>query len=54
MEYEFINEWENCEYCEETYKEWDTGYAEYGCNLFGGECTENCPLTFKYKIESEK
>ena len=47
----FENSWENCEYCEETYKEWDTGYTEYGCSLFGGECVECCPLSFKYKVE---
>lgn len=50
----FENEWENCEYFEETYKEWDTGYTEYGCLLLGGSCVgcvECCPLSFEYKVE---
>lgn len=48
---EHENDYENCEYCVETYKEWDTGYTEYGCELIGGECCEYCPLSFKYKVE---
>lgn len=51
---EYINDWENCEYCEETYKEWDTGYTEYGCSLFGEECVEDCPLSFKYSVEESE
>ena len=51
---EYINDWENCEYCEEAYKEWDTGYTEYSCRLFGEECMLPCPLSFKYKIEKEE
>lgn len=51
---EYINDWENCEYCEETYKEWDTGYIEYGCFLFGEECVEDCPLSFKYSVEEKE
>lgn len=33
---------------------WDTGYTEYSCSLFGGDCMQPCPLSFKYKIEKEK
>lgn len=48
---EFENNYEDCEYSEITYEEWDTGYKEYGCSLFGEECIEQCPLSFKYKVE---
>lgn len=41
---------EDCEYCEQSYYEYDTGYCEYECT-FMGECMEKCPLSFKYKIE---
>lgn len=53
-----INEinWEECEYCEQSYFEWDTGYAEYNCNLvddscMGGDIDYGCPLAFRYRIE---
>ena len=48
---EHINNWENCEYCERSYYEYDTGYAEYSCSLLGYECIEQCPLSFKFRIE---
>lgn len=45
-------DYECCKYSTETYREWDTGYAEYECELTGEECDEEfCPLMFKYKIE---
>ena len=57
----YENDYENCEFCEQTYYENDTGYVEYGCNLitgdaedcecFGGDIDSGCPLSFKYKIE---
>ena len=50
---EYENDFESCEYLEETYKEWDTGYTEYGCTLFEEGCVELCPLSFKYKVEKE-
>lgn len=45
-----------CEYCEQSYYEYDTGYSEYECDLWGCECFgggigNGCPLSFKYKIE---
>lgn len=51
---EYENDWENCEFCEQSYYEYDTGYAEYSCRLLGYECIdEQCPLSFKYKVEEE-
>lgn len=55
---EYINDWESCEYCEEIYYEYDTGYREYGCSFITGDehdypcCddAEDCPLSFKYKV----
>ena len=59
----YENDYENCEFCECTYYENDTGYAEYGCNLitgnakdcecFGGDIDDGCPLSFKYKIDDD-
>lgn len=48
--------WEECEYCEQSYYEYDTGYSEYRCGLCDGECLggdleSGCPLSFKYLIE---
>lgn len=37
-----------CSYLEETYREYDTGYREYECEL--GFCCEKCPYEFKYKV----
>ena len=47
---------QDCGYCERSYYEYDTGYAEYECLLYGGECVcgsleYGCPLSFKYSIE---
>ena len=49
-------DWEECEYCDRSYYEYDTGYAEYECSLWGndpclGGCICGCPLAFKYKVE---
>lgn len=59
-EFEIIEQnWERCEYCECSYYEHDTGYAEYECNLYnkgncvGGSIEMGCPLSFKYKVEEE-
>lgn len=48
--------YEDCEYIDQSYYEYDTGYAEYECTLCQGECQggyidSGCPLSFKYKIE---
>ncbi len=49
-----------CPYREETFREYDTGYREYGCSLFnkdvsdsceGGYLETGCPLSFKYEVE---
>ena len=29
--YEFENNYENCEFCYQSYVEYDTGYSEYSC-----------------------
>lgn len=57
----YKNDWENCEYCERTYYESDTGFCEYGCSLITGDAYDygcvgcdidnGCPLSFKYTIE---
>ena len=50
---EEINQnYKDCEYIHTTYYEYDTGYAEYGCELTGNECLgdEYCPLSCKYSI----
>ena len=56
MEEIYEQNWKDCEYCEQSYYENDTGYSEYQCNLIGGECCggdidNGCPLSFKYKIQ---
>ena len=50
-------DYENCEFCERTAYEYDTGYSEYGCTL-GDENPDNnpcayeyCPLNFTYEVE---
>lgn len=47
--------YEDCEYCEPSYYEHDTGYTEYSCeiigNCCGGDLKHGCPLAFKYEIE---
>lgn len=55
MEEIYEQNWEKCEYCEQSYYEYDTGYSEYRCGLCGGECLggdidSGCPLSFKYQI----
>ena len=59
-EFEILEQdWEDCEYCECSYYEHDTGYAEYECNMYytgncvGGSIEMGCPLSFKYKVEVE-
>jgi len=50
---------EDCEYCEISYYEHDTGYTEYNCKMMeddnydccGGDLKYGCPLAFKYEIE---
>ena len=47
--------YQDCGYCERSYYEWDTGFAEYVCTLcdtdcFGGSIESGCPLSFKYEI----
>lgn len=50
----YENDFTNCEFCEQSDYEYDTGYAEYFCGLLGYECMgEYCPLSFKYKVEEE-
>ena len=49
-------DYEECEYCDRSYYEYDTGYAEYECGLckdvcYGGDYA--CPLSFKYKVEND-
>ena len=56
MEETYEQNWEECEYCEQSYYELDTGYSEYECGLCGGDCLggdidSGCPLSFKYQIE---
>ena len=58
--YEVIEQyWEECEYCDRSYYEYDTGYAEYECNLYttgmctGGDIQLGCPLSFRYKVEEK-
>lgn len=55
MEKVHINSVDNCEYCDTSYWEHDTGYREYSCDLFGCECVgdEDCPLTFKFKVRDQ-
>lgn len=51
---EYENNWDNCEFCEQSYYEYDTGYAEYSCGLLGKECIcEYCPLSFRYSVEED-
>lgn len=51
---EVIQDYDDCEFCETTYYEYDTGYSEVGCSLIGDPYKTNCypdccPLSFKYK-----
>lgn len=46
---------DDCDYCERSYYEWDTGYAEYTCTLcdvdcYGGGKESGCPLSFSYEV----
>lgn len=49
---EIEHTWEDCEYLERSYYEYDTGYAEYDCNLLDDQCYGEamCPLVCKYKV----
>lgn len=59
----YENDWENCDYCEVTYWESDTGFREYGCsfitgdehdyNCVGTDIKDGCPLSFKYRIDED-
>lgn len=58
-EEEVLNFWKNCEYCEQTHYEYDTGYSEYGCCLLGNPhdvacCEEHCPLDYKVRVEFDR
>lgn len=57
-------DWEACEYCDCSYYEYDTGYREYECRLWmkqdekfynccGGDISNGCPLSFKYKVKKD-
>ena len=49
----YENYFKDCEFCEQTYCEYDTGYAEYICNLLQDECLcDLCPLSFKYELNT--
>lgn len=49
---EYENDFEACEFCYQSYVEYDTGYAEYSCHLLGEEClAESCPLSFRFLIQ---
>lgn len=51
----YENNYEKCEFCDKSYFEYDTGYAEYACHLLGCEClAEYCPLSFKFSIVKEE
>lgn len=56
-EFEVVEkDWEECEYCECSYYEYDTGYSEHECTLYDeSTCFHGsiygCPLSFKYKVE---
>lgn len=58
-EFEIVEQdWEECEYCERSYYEYDTGYSEYECTLYDeSPCLPGiaygCPLSFKYKVEDK-
>ena len=59
-EFEVIEQdWEKCEYCNISYYEYDTGYSEYECVIYGkdpcmsGDIRYGCPLSFKYKVEEK-
>lgn len=40
-----------CDWGEVVYEEYDTGYEERECIIFGFQCMANgCPLKCKYKI----
>lgn len=52
----FYKNYDECEYCQISYFERDTGYTEYECEFIsdGRGCTggdEECPLSFRYSIE---
>ena len=54
-EEELVVDWDECEYCHQSYYESDTGYAEYQCELTGFECLgdDYCPLNCKYTVIEE-
>lgn len=47
---EIIQDYDSCQYAEQSYFESDTGYSEYECEITGKECGELCPLCFKYSV----
>lgn len=44
---------DKCEHSQVTYYEYDTGYEERTCKLFGDVLCDECPLFFKWTIEEE-
>lgn len=51
----YENYYGDCDYCESSYYEWDTGYEEYTCTLCDGDCyggskESGCPLSFSYEV----
>lgn len=59
MEDIYEKNYEKCDYCNCSYREWDTEYPEYECELVGGQCMggyidSGCPLSFKYSVEEAK
>lgn len=54
MQYFYENEdcFDKCEHSYCTYQEYDTGYAEFECDLTGKYCDpDKCPFSFKYIVE---
>lgn len=55
MEEVYEEDYNTCDYCRRSYYEYDTGYAEYHCDLvdfecMGGDINSGCPLSFKYSV----
>lgn len=55
MEEVYEEDCNTCDYCRRSYYEYDTGYAEYHCDLadfecMGGDINSGCPLSFKYSV----
>ena len=50
--YEHKKCFNECAYSTCTYEEYDTGYAEFECDLAGEDCDpDKCPFSFKYIVE---